>query len=582
MAELDWRDIRQGTTSPVEDDPALLQTYDAGAFRINADPATMAAGLLGWFCTIGGHPGTWIELYAGVSSTPASPGSFWVAVIDQDALIANGVTSGFGLASDTTGRWGVVQSTGVPATDMAAALVAAKLRPFRTAQRAGQMLPRFGNDGTFKAMLLPRTSGATYLKMDGVTPETFSDFDNVTGWKRGLIAGTTDFSNSAADKITLGFRTVSGTNAGGYNPTGGATVSSIPCQLAGGGAASLPAETDGLSTIGFKRIRFSATTTTAALRNKCGSIWKNTASLITPGDDVAATPATGDVFYIEEPGVAVGSLSMTAGATSLTFVGIRFTASALLTGRGTVVRFAACDVTGGTLSASNLVQFSAGPFYFDEIGNVIEVGLSFRASQALIITNALSANMASFGVMGNSAINRIKNVGSIEIGVGSHARAGIYLNGCGGAPIAANLVVITRIGNAGSTTSRRLRASSNPTNNPTFSFEACPGGVLYGADASGNNQGAPSCVVGISSSGGAFVVDDLVSTDGGNDGVVLDLSGARDSTVYVGLTTPVTAAATQGDVKMAGGALQTFAALAVCNMIDTAGNDVVGTGGRVV
>src|SRR5688572_17208683 len=63
MAEQTWRDIRQGNTSPAADAATALQSYDAGAFRLNT---VAGSSIIGWRCAVAGHPGTWEEIHGGI------------------------------------------------------------------------------------------------------------------------------------------------------------------------------------------------------------------------------------------------------------------------------------------------------------------------------------------------------------------------------------------------------------------------------------------------------------------------------------------------------------------------------------
>ena len=59
------------------DDTPMLDTYprtwDAGSWRTNRNATTVATGLIGWFCTVAGHPGTWIPIYAFAGATGGLP-----------------------------------------------------------------------------------------------------------------------------------------------------------------------------------------------------------------------------------------------------------------------------------------------------------------------------------------------------------------------------------------------------------------------------------------------------------------------------------------------------------------------------
>ena len=115
---------------------------------------------------------------------------------------------------------------------------------------------------------------------------------NVRATGTNTTAGCTAFDGSVADATYQGAITVTGLNVAGYNPSGASTTS-LPCVLAGGGAASLPAEP--APPLGW-RVRFDAATATVALRNQCRQIAQVVGDTITPQTAFSATPANGDVF----------------------------------------------------------------------------------------------------------------------------------------------------------------------------------------------------------------------------------------------------------------------------------------------
>ncbi len=123
----------------------------------------------------------------------------------------------------TTGATLVV--TGGPASAMAAALVLAVLTPFKTYERAGQLTPRNGGGASLVVHVRPRSGRAVYKDMDGTSE---CDWDkwikDCFNWFYIGHRPTGDFSNSAADKVQLGYRIIPGLNAGGYNPTVGRAV----------------------------------------------------------------------------------------------------------------------------------------------------------------------------------------------------------------------------------------------------------------------------------------------------------------------------------------------------------------------
>ncbi|MES2339288.1 MAG: hypothetical protein V4537_14435 [Pseudomonadota bacterium] len=133
----------------------------------------------------------------------------------------------------------------------------------------------------------------------------------VRGTGTNTTAGATAFAGDAADLLYLGGVTATGCNSAGYNPTGTPTTSVIQMLKVGGAAPALPAEP--LAPLGW-RIRFDSNTTTVALRNVARAITKVTSgTTITVVSALPATPAAGDVFYLEQAGVSMAGTTAFEG-----------------------------------------------------------------------------------------------------------------------------------------------------------------------------------------------------------------------------------------------------------------------------
>src|SRR6266436_7644668 len=295
------------------------------------------------------------------------PTQFLVACVDYDGLVVAG--------NDTTGAIGV-------GTTLATALASAVLTPFKTYERLGQILPRFGNDATLYVLGKGRTASATYLKMDAVTNQDAGWRNQISGYRLVSMRSTLDFTDNANDRIQAGWQIVPGTNVGGYNTTGGTNIT-LPCQLAGGGAAGLPVEAGGVSTITGYRIRFDANTQTVALRNICRVIYSNTAAQILAESALPAVPVAGnagDIFYIEQTTLQFGSGSCHYGdCDNVRISSERWTAATTLTFNMGAVTMSGCDTTASLqVGRGQVVNFQGNSFFAD--GTFANIGGGGRHS----------------------------------------------------------------------------------------------------------------------------------------------------------------------------------------------------------
>src|SRR6476619_1644727 len=174
-----------GTDSPVND--TVKQTWPSGAWRTNQDAVTWALCLIGWACTVAGHPGTWIPIYgsAGGPVLSAHPGSI---------LFSNGNGSGgVGpiIAEDNDNLYfdnannRIILGNGGPYTPAAGA-------PFTVVSSH--------SDGT--AILLSKAGlqriEKTNGKLDIVVPNTLGDFNLYMGSTKKITVepGTSGGPNS--------------------------------------------------------------------------------------------------------------------------------------------------------------------------------------------------------------------------------------------------------------------------------------------------------------------------------------------------------------------------------------------------
>lgn len=417
-----------------------------------------------------------------------------------------------------------------------------------------------------------------------------------TGYRHIGFHGSTDLTNSATDKITSGFVNATGADAS-YTATAGSTASAV--NTAGTLAASQ----------GFrgKRIRFSATTTTVALRNVCRDINAASAGVITVGSNLPGTPVAGDAFFVEEPGVIftrvqcgfAGEAVMTTQSEVATnfnnaciqFRGIATTDATndswMLKGQARKVEICGCQSAGGArINTGGFVEIRCQAF--DEVTLVAgsQMGTGIRTAGALLIGTGPSryqpTHLELFSVYAIGTGSTITDLPSFGIGgVAAATGGGLYFNGltllqCGmnsGALVnnAASQVTIGQNGTAGIL---------------PVQFDAhqlvlteCCAISIAGVDLT--NMGASACIVVNGSC--ALNLDGLTATAGGNTGVVVDLSAARNCKVLSGLSVANAASmATGGDIKLAGGAIAAFADLATTNVVDSSYNRVQGTGAAVV
>ena len=523
----------------------------------------------------------WTQIKAGTLATVArsdsqttafpSPGSFVVFCLDYD-----------GAGNDTTGDAGYSPALATPAATMAAALAVAQTRPLKTYERLAQLLPRSGNNATLVILGKPRAGGLPYRNIANTADADFGDVLNgINGWTRVLSRGS-DLTNSAQDKVTCGFIVDPATNAAGYSAGAGSTTSSLVNILTAAGAApALPLEGGtGSSTITAIRIRYSETTPTVALRNACAIIQKNGTDSIVPGDNLPAVPVfvgpgnpANDVFFIETPGLAVGAMNMTTGLVNptnrITIAGMRAAASSVLTQATT---FRLCGVRfDGAFSISILASLVSGRLYADEVNASIILGFSIRvAGTAICSVGSGSATLTACGLLAATQTAFVGNV--LTCGDASVVPYGFSLQG------------VTRafVGNSNKATSRNLRINNAISGAAAIAQMLC--GRLDGVEFSNCTVPliSPGLVAGASSRNpftAGIQITNILSTDGGNTNVVLDMTTARRQTVDVG--TGVTATATAGDIRVAGGAICSFANLAYTNYPDALGNDVQGAAGHV-
>lgn len=504
---------------------------------------------------------------------PLTPGLFVVACVDYDGRVLAG--------NDTTGAVGI-------GTTVAAALNAAKLTPFKTYERLAQVMPQNGNGANMYVLGKGRTSGASYRNMANTADQGASWRNAFTGYNRICCRSTADFTDTAAERLQLGFVPATGTNATGYNPTGTPTVSVISCQLNGGGAANLPAEGGGTGTSSITgyRIRFDAATSTVALRNVCAMIYKNSTTQLTLGTALATAPSTSDVFYIETTELQFGTFTCKLNDSAVSnyiITGERYLVGGSMSGPpSSIVLLSACESLGAC-SFIRMCDVSMFTNFIGPEGTASAVGTGGRWVGNMNNSDMMLISINSAAIIGSLTLTNI-----------------VRFTGLCSASVIANGFIHNSPGGSVNNNNSGTQPSSHGIGNFAAAGAAQQRTRITAAGASGAgilvvgtgleirgvdiaNQTGP--VIQISqavtaSQGCSIVVDDVVSTDGNNTGPVLKMAG-QNSLVRWGLVASNTITAAR-DIDMSNGAaVCTFAGLATTNYFDDLGNNVIGSAGII-
>jgi len=460
------------------------------------------------------------------------------------------------------------------------------------------VFPKIGNGRVAVVAIKARAGGLAYRNIANTADDDLRFLQGVYGYEHLLVRATGDvatagavaFANDTADKIAVGAQIVAGTNAPGYNPTAPIAADTFDCTLAGGGAPGLAAEP---ALIG-KRIRFDSATTTVALRNVCASIHANDTDTITVGTNLPAVPVATDVFYIEEPGLAVAHLfASTANpnaiappgfaARGVQVVGVRTVGAGLnisVRGATALFRMAFCEtITTAFIStvASDVLNFSMSPSYQDESATpvTILVGTAWRGD-GFTASSAIDASLSHYHCIAFRP--QILNVGQYTCGSASYAAAGILVQGCatGGAPVTS--VGGSSVGNLGSATNRVYRCVGAFAGT-SIAMNFSPG-LVSGVDITG--VGGSACIR-VNAISTRMSISNVTGTTG-NTGPGLLLDVARACQILMGTLGANTFAGAAGqDIEGFGGAGTFFvhADYARTDIRDAGGNHIQG-GGNVI
>lgn len=476
-------------------------------------------------------------------------------------------------------------------------MAAAGAVAFKTIEQFLSVFPHAGNGCKAVVAIRSRAAGATYRNKANTANDVL-DLSHVTDYAYLLVRGTNTvstantvaFSNDVNDKKCCGSKIVTGTNAAGYEPTGVPTSRTFTCQLTGGGAPGLTAEPALLG----KRIRFDWDTDTSVLRNASAMIWMNTTDTITLAANLGATPTTSDVFYIEDPGVAVDGVICTSpttpyGAqpvlptplqlTGLNIVGLRavrtWAPAVFVSGYSVLVNLSFVDVpnvasTTYDLSFININNLGLLHTYYDETGNAITTGVGVRAGGGFTFFSIAALSFVRCA----AATQRINlyYVTAPTVGGGCYAQKGIALWSCmSGIPTTASGVWI---GNGGSVTVSRLRITAPGISTEGIRVDRGDAPIM-GCDITGCGTSPVIRVLGV---GQRLTIQDVVGSTG-NTGNGLDLTAACDAHIMMGSTNPNTFTAAAGkDIAGCGPVYYVHADYTRTDLFDTRGNHIQNAG----
>ncbi|MBX4215367.1 hypothetical protein KW797_00230 [Candidatus Parcubacteria bacterium] len=470
----------------------------------------------------------------------------------------------------------------------------------KTLERGFKVFPKYGNGRSAVWLLAPRSGLATYKKIDTVTDDSLN-FIGVSGYNYILRRGSTDLTNSPADRILLGASTaIAGPNGNGsFTVTSGGTVSTF--TVAAGSFGSTDAA------VGF-RWRFDATTATTALRNVSCFINANTSTTLTCGSDLGTAPASGDTGFVERPGVRVSTIKDVdsgVSATPATFTGLSssidpnafyeavqmaglaFTSSNSASFQASTTGQASYAFIEGTASTVNPVvgsnTFSVGQMkiseaYQDETGVAQSVGFGIRLS------GRITHRSNGITWVRSSAFLRNDILANFHTGVGSVGGGGSYF--AGGLQVTAGFSVLngslTIVGQEVTASERRTRCLGNGN----VALRVFGTGVsIQGVSATGSGSSPALILAGGSyppaTRFNSFSLDDVVGSSG-NSNVGVDASGISAGYVLLGATTVNTVTGTLGDMTLPGSVAALHTDFTKTNVTTLDGSRFIGVAGFVV
>lgn len=452
----------------------------------------------------------------------------------------------------------------------------------KTWERFFQIFPKLGNGRWAVVLWKARAAAATYLKQDGVTADSILT-GGISGYAYLRVSGSTDLTNSASDQITQGCVQVeTGPNGDGSFTVGAASTTTL-LNLNAGSISAEPASTQ-------YRIRFSPTTVTVALRNQCRLVTANTTGSLTLGSAASTTPATGgagDQFFIERPGCVVDKIDWAHGVPQSTTFGLFFnyltgvrtastTSSAFkVSAASTGLSFVECSGATNTavFVASDTFNFSVRDTFNTEAAAAITLGMGLRLNCQGNVNRVYAQNITCLGAMRAAtsfswAFCTYTNGG---VGPRSYFANAPTFNLCG-TPGGANLGETSGfiLGDTSATNAApRVVSGQIAVNQSSVGIRR--------VDVTNNTNGA----IKLTGMGCTLVVDGCTGTSGNTD-VGIDMSAAVGCTLIAGRSSANTISGTAGDIRLAGTAITTHAALTLVGHDDNAGNKYLGTGTAIV
>jgi hypothetical protein len=451
-------------------------------------------------------------------------------------------------------------------------LTACSANAVKTLTRLRAVIPSFGNGRTIVVLIKPRASGATYRNTANTADEGL-DLTGVAGYAYFGLRGSTDLSNSASDRITLGaIQPVAGPGGGGaYTLAAGATTSVFSVAAGSFGAAD--------AIVGY-RFRFDAATTTAALRNVACFVNANTGTAITCGTNITAG-AAGDIGYVEQPGVRIASL-VTSHDQTLVVAGIACTSTTATSSKWfpTGSEFSFYENTGATdnqvlttvfLASSTLNAFggtvTVGRKYDDETGAQVTAGFGLRSANQ-------SRLSVTFGVLtvGSSAFVR-------ATATQTFAASQLFV-GDGGSYFAKGPTILSSQGTAGQAITSLVGTTSASERSTRFVLGpvSLSGALRVQAVDASNSASSGVVLLAVAGARSSFSFTTVTGTTNTTWGI--DASALTGAQLVFANSNTITG--TSGEVQTAGAARLTMTDLTLTNVVDNFQNSYIGVAGVVV